>query len=163
MLNQSMKFAGHGLAICLLAALALVPADAAVTGRPASATAKTAYQRIASNSAAASGACDARDLAAAVRLAGKPASIRGTVANVYSSKTTALVAIDFDKDYKKAVEAVVIGDAALKLPGLHTLTGEQVVISGKIDLYHGLPEIKVESPSQIRVIVPAVRSASRPN
>src|SRR4051812_30030817 len=52
-------------------------------------------------------ALDTKDLAGAEKLIGKEGSFKGTVARVFAPKSNNLVILNFAKDYKTAVTAVV--------------------------------------------------------
>lgn len=95
---------------------------------------------------------DAHDLQGATRLAGKPASFCGEVARVYVSRSGKFAALDFDKDYEKALVAVAIGDSIKRLPELMKLEGQSVIITGKVEIFKGQPEIKISSADQIKIV-----------
>lgn len=129
---------------------------------PASFAAPAAFETVTQQSDAVRSAGDARDIAAALRLSGKQASFRGNVAKVYVASSGKFVAVDFAKDYKKALVAVAVGDSVKRLPNLVALTGQAVLVSGIVTLHGDQPQIKVDSAAQVKLIVAATRSARKP-
>lgn len=117
-----------------------------------------AYRTLEPSSAQVRSALDPRNIAGAERLVGKTASFRGNVVKVYVSQSGKFAAIDFDKDYTKSLSAVAVGPAVKRLPGLETLAGRTILVRGTVILYHGQSEIRLDSPSQIRLVGPTAVS-----
>lgn len=127
----------------------------------AAAPAAAPYASVAPDASAVRAACDASDLGAAARLVGKAASFRGEVARVFVASSGRFAAIDFDRNYEKAVVAVATGDSVKRFSSLGALTGRDVLVTGKVDRFHGRPEVVVDSPAQIKIIARPIRSAAR--
>lgn len=104
------------------------------------------------NGAAVRSAYDAQDVAALSNLAGKTACVRGAAAKVYLASSGRFAAIDFDKDYKKALVAIVMASSIPRLQCLQALSGKSVLVSGKVQMYQGRPQIVIDSTKQIRII-----------
>lgn len=97
-------------------------------------------------------AIDAKDLADAGKMVGKPGAFQGTVSNVYSPRDHDIVILDFDLNYRSALTAVVMAGSYAKFPALKSLTGKHVLITGKFTDYHGKPEIILTNPAQVKVL-----------
>lgn len=94
----------------------------------------------------------ANDLNAAAKLKGKQGAFKGTVAKVFVPKSGAIVILNFDRNYKNALTAVVKKSNFSKFPDLNSLDGKFVVITGKFVEYRGAIEIELTDPDQIRII-----------
>jgi hypothetical protein len=97
-------------------------------------------------------ALDAKDLAGAKKLAGKPGAFVGTVADVYTSRGNRVTKLNFDQDFKKAMTAVVFPPAYGKFPDLKSLKGKKLLVSGKVEEYRGGFEIVLNGPDQVKVV-----------
>lgn len=85
----------------------------------------------------------------------KWAVVRGRVFDVFEAKSGKVVNLNFGPDYKNCFKAVIFQGAFTKWQGgvnyLRTLNGRQVSVEGSIEEYKGLPQIIINSPSQIRI------------
>src|SRR4051812_13232366 len=79
---------------------------------------------------------DAKDLEGAKKLIGKEGVFKGTVAKVFTPKSNSVVILNFAKDYKTAVSAVVKKEDFSKFPDLQTLEKKEVLVSGKVVDYN---------------------------
>ncbi len=97
-------------------------------------------------------AIDAKKLDVAFKLIGKPGAFKGTVDKAYAPKSNSLVILDFDKDYKSALTAVVKAENFSKIPDLKTLEGKAVVVTGTFIEYQGKAQIEISKLDQIKFI-----------
>ena len=97
-------------------------------------------------------ALKASDLAGAKKLVGKDGAFEGTVVKVFSPKTNGLVILNFDKNYKNALTAVLRVKNYADFPDMQTLKGKRVLISGKFEDYKGSTEIQLTKPDQVKLI-----------
>ena len=108
------------------------------------------FASIAAGDAKLKAAKDPKDLAAAKKLIGKTAVFSGTVAKVFEPK--GLVLINFDKNYKNAITAVVRSKNFSAFPDLKTLEGKKVIVSGKVEEYKGTAEVMLEKMDDIKIV-----------
>jgi DNA/RNA endonuclease YhcR with UshA esterase domain len=97
-------------------------------------------------------ALKASDLAGAKKLVGKDGAFEGTVVKVFSPKTNGLVILNFDKNYKNALTAVLRVKSYASFPDMQTLKGKHVLITGKFEDYKGSTEIQLTKPEQVKLI-----------
>jgi DNA/RNA endonuclease YhcR with UshA esterase domain len=116
----------------------------------ASKTAK--FGSIAASDSSVKSAIDAHDLKTAASMVGKTGAFTGTVTKIYSPKSGSIVIINFDRDFKTALTAVVKKSSFSKLPDLSQLEGKKVIVTGKFIDFKGATEIDVDSPDNIKVI-----------
>ena len=114
--------------------------------------AKTEFGTAAASDKSVTGALDAKDLAGAAKLGGKPGSFQGTVVSVYSPRNHAFVALDFAPHYKDALTADIAPADYAKLPDLKALTGKRVLVSGTFTRHGSASQISVSSPDQIKIV-----------
>jgi hypothetical protein len=117
-----------------------------------SVAAKGAFSTIPGSSKPVKKALKASDLAGATKLVGKNGSFTGTVSQVYSPDNHGIAILDFAKDYKSAMTAIVKPANYSKLPNLDSLVGKTVLISGKFISYDGKPEIEITSVKQVKSV-----------
>ena len=97
-------------------------------------------------------ALKASDLAGAKKLVGKEGIFEGTVAKVFSPSSNGVVILNFDKNYKNALTAVLRVKNYADFPDMQTLKGKHVLISGKFEDYKGSTEIQLTKPEQVKLI-----------
>lgn len=97
-------------------------------------------------------ALEAHNLADAQKQVGKTGAFQGTVTQVYSPDDHDIVVLDFDKQYKTALTAVLLPGDYAKFPDLSTLQGKHVLITGTWSAPKGKPQITLTDPAQIKVI-----------
>lgn len=115
--------------------------------------AKTAFATVVASDKAVAAALDAKALADALKLVGKPGAFQGTVSQVYSPRSHNVAILDFAPDYHAAVTAAVKPDAYAKFPDLKSLVGKHVLISGKFSANsHGVAQIEMTGPAQVKII-----------
>ncbi len=109
-----------------------------------------AYQgNTAAANAAASRSIGTIDYTEAPKHIGETASVRGTLIEVFTSKT-GTVFLDFCESYKSCTfSGVIFSSDAKKFPDLESYVGQQVTLTGKISSYQGKAEIILDSPSQL--------------
>ena len=117
-----------------------------------SVAAKTAFGTVSASDKALTTALDAKALAAAAKLAGKPGAFQGTVVSVYSPKSHGFVALDFAAHYKDALTADIAPADYAKFPTLAQLAGKHVLVSGKFVVHDGQTQLAVTSPDQIKIV-----------
>jgi DNA/RNA endonuclease YhcR with UshA esterase domain len=97
-------------------------------------------------------ALKATDLAGAKKLIGKEAAFEGTVASVYTPKGNGLLILNFDKNYRNALTAVLRSKNYADFPDMQTLKGKRVLVTGKFEDYKGSAELVLTKPDQIKLI-----------
>jgi DNA/RNA endonuclease YhcR with UshA esterase domain len=102
--------------------------------------------------AKASRALAAIDLDKAFALVGKKGSFEGTVSQAYTTDNNGIVSLDFARDYKTALTAVVFPKDYKKFPNLQLLKGKSVVVSGQFKAYEGRAEIVMTDPKQVTIL-----------
>ncbi len=118
-----------------------------------SVAAKTAFATIAASDKAVAQALDAKALADALKLVGKPGAFQGTVSQVYSPRDHDVTILDFAPHYRDALTAPVKPDAYAKFPDLSRLVGKHVLISGKFSTNsHGVAQIELTGPIQVKIV-----------
>jgi DNA/RNA endonuclease YhcR with UshA esterase domain len=150
-LGLSASFAA-GLAATAAPVTGHKPAPAGEKTYPDQSTVATKTPFATAAAAAAKGALDAKNLAGAEKLVGKPGAFQGTVSAVYSPKNHAVVILDFDREYDQALTAIALPASYAKLPNLATLKGRHVLISGQFKEYKRKTEIEIDSASQIKLL-----------
>lgn len=141
------------------ALIAAVGPGLASPASPAQPACNGSFSTVSDKDVAVRAAYDVRNLGQAIQLVGKPACFKGHVVRVYLTSSRNFASLDFDKDYKKAIVAVAIGDAVSRMPGIESLAGQELVISGTVSLYKGQPEIKLKSPTQIKRVAASAGKA----
>ncbi len=139
------------------ASLTLTPTANAQSAKPAGkpqyeVAAKTAWPTVKSSDSAVAKALKATDLKGAEKMVGKSGAFTGTVSETYAPKSGKLVILNFDKDYKKALTAVVKSEDFAKFPDLQALTGKKVLVTGKFVSYKNATEIELTNPAQLKLI-----------
>lgn len=92
------------------------------------------------------------DLAGALKLVDKPAAFKGTVVQLFQPRGGTLLILNFAKDYKTAMTAVLRKADYAAFPDLATLKDKEVVVSGTISTYQERPQIALTKPEQIKVV-----------
>jgi len=138
------------IAVFILGAGASMAQDAKTQEQLASKTAKIGS--IAKTDAAVASALDAHELDKAAAMVGKAGSVKGTVARLFAPNSGTILILNFDRDYKTAITAVVKRANFDKFPDLAVLEGKQVVISGKVSDFRGAPQIELTSADQIKIV-----------
>ena len=98
-------------------------------------------------------ALKASDLAGAKKLIGKEGAFEGTVVKVFSPSSNGLVILNFDKNYRNALTAVLRVKHYAEFPDMQSLKGKHVLISGKFEDFKGSPEVVLTKPEQLKLIV----------
>jgi len=124
----------------------VIPAQSAVA-------AKTAFATVAPADKSVTAVLDAKALADALKLVGKPGAFQGTVSQVYSPGNHAVAILDFAPHYRDALTATVKPGDYAKFPDLSALVGKHVLVSGKFTANsHGVAQIEMTSPDQVKII-----------
>ncbi len=116
----------------------------------ASKTAK--FESVAKTDAAYTAAIDAHDKEAAAKMTDKEGSFKGKVAKLFFPRGGGIVILNFDKDYKTAMTAVLKKSDFSKFPDITQLDGKEIVVSGTFIDYQGNPEIILSDPGQIKIV-----------
>jgi len=95
---------------------------------------------------------DATDLETAAKLTGKTATFRGTVVKVFTPKSNSLVILNFARDYKTALTAVVRKEHFGAFPKLDDLKDKKVLVTGKVVEFEERPEVVLTSPDQLKIV-----------
>ncbi|WP_309690200.1 hypothetical protein [Armatimonas sp.] len=98
-------------------------------------------------------ALKATDLAGAKKLVGKDGAFEGTVVKVFSPSSNGLVILNFDKNYRNALTAVLRVKNYADFPDMQSLKGKHVLISGKFEDFKGSSEVVLTKPDQVKLIV----------
>ena len=118
----------------------------------ASVAAKTTFGTVAASDKSVTSALNAKALAEAQKLIGKPGAFQGTVTQVYSPKSHGFVALDFAASYRDALTAAVAPEDYAKFPDLGQLVGKRVVVSGKFVARGPHVQLAVTRPDQIKIV-----------
>jgi hypothetical protein len=110
------------------------------------------FDTVASADASVKSAMDAHELKKAAAMVGKTGSFMGTVTKVFTPNSGSVVILNFDKNYKDALTAVVKRSEFGKFPDLNKLDGKHLLITGKFVDFHGATEIDLTDPSQVKII-----------
>jgi hypothetical protein len=94
---------------------------------------------------------DAHDMEGAHSAVGQMGSFKGTVTQLFEERDGYLVILDFDKNYRAALTAIVRNTDFPKFPDLKALEGKEIVVSGKFTDYQGRAQIELTDPSQIKL------------
>lgn len=97
-------------------------------------------------------ALKASDLAGAKKIIGKEGSFEGTVVKVFSPKSNGIVILNFDKNFRNALTAVLRTKSYAAFPDMQSLKGKRVLITGKFEDYEGQPQISLTKPDQVKLI-----------
>jgi hypothetical protein len=95
---------------------------------------------------------DAHDLDGAHRALGQAGAFKGTVTQLFEERDGDLVILDFDKNYRTALTAIVRNTDFPKFPDLKALEGKEIVVSGKFTDYQGRAQIELTEPTQIKLV-----------
>ena len=139
----------------LLAAAAVLTtaAHADTPAAQSAVAAKGAFATIAASNASVTQALDARALADALKLAGKPGSFQGTISQVYSPSSHSVTILDFAPNYREALTAPMKPGDYAKFPSTSQLVGKHVLITGKFSVNsHGGAQIALTNPDQVKII-----------
>ena len=118
----------------------------------ASVAAKGTFGTVAATDKSVTAALDAKALADAEKLVGKPGSFQGTVTQVYSPKNHSFVALDFAAHYRDALTADIAPADYAKFPDLTQLAGKRVLVSGKFVAHGEQTQLAVTSPDGIKIV-----------
>lgn len=102
--------------------------------------------------AALTGALESRDLAKAKTLLNKQGKFVGTVVKVYIAPNNSLVILNFAKDFRNHLTAVLEPADYAKFPDLKMLADKKVLVSGKFVAYKQQVEIELTDMSQIKIV-----------
>jgi hypothetical protein len=110
------------------------------------------FATVAKTDAAYQDARDAHDLDGAHKALGQTGSFKGTVTQLFEERDGDLVILDFDKNYRTALTAIVRNADFSKFPVLKALEGTEIVVSGKFTDYQGRAQIELTDPGQIKLV-----------
>ena len=119
---------------------------------PEQPAAAAAFGTVEKSDAAYTGALDAHDLDGLKQKADQEAAFKGTVSGTYEPNGAKLLIVNFDKQFKNAVSAVIKGGDISKLPDVKALVGKEVLVTGKVTLHRERPEIVVSDAGQIKLV-----------
>lgn len=84
---------------------------------------------------------------------GKSVTMQGYVAAVSRSAKSNTVFMNFGEAYpNNCFTAVIFSSDLDKFPNFSSYDGKNVLLTGRVQLYQGKPEIILKEPSQIRVV-----------
>ena len=114
---------------------------------------KTAtFATVAKTEGAYQNALDAHELDAAHKALGQAGSFNGTVTQLFEERDGDLVILDFDKNYRTALTAIVRNADFPKFPDLKALEGKEIIVSGKFTDYQGRAQIELTDSGQIKMV-----------
>ena len=116
--------------------------------------AKGAFKTVRATDSVVKKALKAKDLAGAQKLLGKEGAFEGTVTKVYTPKKNTIVILNFAPSFRDALTAVVKPESYENFPDLRTLEKKRVLVSGKLEVYQGRPQIVLTKPEQVRIVQP---------
>jgi hypothetical protein len=82
---------------------------------------------------------------------GQTGSFKGTVTILFEERDGDLAILDFDKNYRTAMTAIV-RNADFLFPDMKTLEGKEIIVSGKFTDYQGRAQIELTDPGQIKLV-----------
>lgn len=118
----------------------------------ASVAAKGTFGTVAASDKSVTVALDAKALADAKKLAGKPGAFQGTVTQAYSPDNHSFVALDFAPHYRDALTANIAAADYAKFPNFTQLIGKHVLVSGQFVAHGEQTQLAVTSPDQIKFV-----------
>ena len=113
---------------------------------------KARFESVAKTDALYTGALDAHDKAAAEKMIGKDGAIKGKVTKIFTPRGGSILILNFDRDYKTALTAVLKKGDFSKFPDMTQLEGKEIVVSGKFIEFKDNPEIALNDPKQIAIV-----------
>ena len=82
----------------------------------------------------------------------KDGGFKGKVTQVFTPRSGAIAILNFDKEYKTALTAVVNKADWAKFPDLAELVGKEVLITGKFVDFRGATQVVLSDPNQVSII-----------
>src|SRR5215831_4955707 len=73
---------------------------------------------------------DAHDLDGAHKVLGQPGAFKGTVTQIFEERDGDLLILDFDKNYRMAMTAILRNADFPKFPDMRMLQDKELVVSG---------------------------------
>ncbi len=145
--------AAFGVAfLFLISCAAVITVSAQDSPQKSVASKKAKFETAAKTDAIYTGAIDAHDKAAAEKMVGKEGSFKGKVAKIFTPRGGSMLILNFDRDYKTAMTAVLKKSDFSDFPDMEQLEGKEIVVSGKIISFHDSPEITLTKTKQIVII-----------
>jgi hypothetical protein len=95
---------------------------------------------------------DAHDLDGAHKFLGQPGAFKGTVTQIFEERDGDLLILDFDKNYRTAMTAILRNADFSKFPDMQMLQDKELVISGKFTEYQGRAQVELSDPAQIKLV-----------
>jgi DNA/RNA endonuclease YhcR with UshA esterase domain len=126
----------------------------AQNGSPQSevASSKAMFGVVTAEDASVAKAIIATDLRSAASMQDKQGAFKGIVAKVFAPNSGTIVILNFDKNYKNALTAVLRKANFSKFPDLQSLDGKMILVTGKFVNYKGAMQIELTDPAQIKII-----------
>lgn len=97
-------------------------------------------------------ALDAHALDRALKQVDKDGAFKGTVSAIYEPRSGGLAIINFDKNYRTALTALLKGGEFAKFPDLKTLVGKDVLVMGTFISFQDRAEIVLTNAAQIKLV-----------
>ncbi len=97
-------------------------------------------------------ALDAHALDLALKQVDKEGAFKGTVTGIYEPRSGGLAIVNFDKNYRTALTALLKGADFDKFPDLKILVGKDVLVTGTFIAYQGRAEIVLTNTAQIKLV-----------
>ncbi len=142
------------LALVVAAGLTFPPAARAQSEqKPQSElAAKSSFKELEADDPSIEKALVAHDLEGARKLIGKSGAFQGEVVKVYTPDHNKIVILNFARNYKDALTAVIRPSSYARFPDLTKLKGKKVLVTGKFEEYRGAPQIVLTDADQLKVI-----------
>jgi hypothetical protein len=82
----------------------------------------------------------------------KAGAFKGTVSQIYEGRDGDLMILDFDRNYRTALTAILKYPSFAKFPDIKMLDGKEIMVSGNYIDYQGKAEIELTDPGQIKLV-----------
>jgi hypothetical protein len=94
----------------------------------------------------------ATDLVGAKKRMGKPTTFKGTVFQIFTPDDNNTVILNFAKDSKSGMTAVVHRENFSRFPKLEDLKGKLVVFTSRVVESDGRPQVALTRPGQLKIV-----------
>jgi hypothetical protein len=74
------------------------------------------------------------------------------IRQIFEERDGDLLILDFDKNYRTAMTAILRNADFPKFPGMRTLESKEILVAGKFTEYQGRAQIELSDPGQIKLV-----------
>ncbi len=110
------------------------------------------FETVAKTDEAVKTAIDAHELEKAAEMVGESGAFTGTVAALFAPRTGTVLILNFDREYKTALTAVIRRADYDKFPDLSKLEGKKVLVTGIFTDFRGATQVELTTPDQIKIV-----------